>query len=245
MLGNKVKMSSRKISLTAVQFKPLPRNPDLALKKLLPLVEAGSKISDLVVLPELASTNYLFDSVDDISPFAETKGGLFLQSLQKANIGKSHIVAGFIENDNNVFYNSAYIIDSENNYSVYRKTLLYTSDESWATPGNIPYPIFQINGFSVTVGICMDLNDDNFTNFCEANYIDIVALPVNWLNQEEDVRPYWRYRLGYDCLLIAANKYGEENDISFRGYSTIMYSNYILAEMGEIGDGLITFDYEE
>ena len=236
----------RKISISAIQFKPPEKNPVLAIKRLLPMVEAASKISDLVVLPELACTNYLFDSKEEILPFAEKKGGFFSRELSNANLGNAHIVAGFIElGDDSNLYNSAYIIKPNSEIEVYRKTLLYDADKSWATPGNLPYPIFHINGFSVTVGICMDLNDDSFTNFCEANYIDVVALPVNWLDQDEDIRPYWRYRLDYDCILVAANTYGAEKDISFRGYSTIMYSNYILAEMGAVGDGLISYEYEE
>ena len=56
----------RKISISAIQFKPPEKNPVLAIKRLLPMVEAASKISDLVVLPELACTNYLFDSKEEI-----------------------------------------------------------------------------------------------------------------------------------------------------------------------------------
>ena len=50
-------LMERKISVSAIQFKPPEKNPQLALERLLPLVEAASKISDLVVLPELACTN--------------------------------------------------------------------------------------------------------------------------------------------------------------------------------------------
>ena len=241
-----IELSSRNISLSAIQFTPLPKNPEKAYKKLSPLIKTASELSDLVVLPELATTNYLFDSEEEILPFAEVQGGKFLNILQSCNMGKSHIVAGFIEKtEDEKLFNSAYIVYPDNSYSVYRKNLLYDADMTWANPGNVPYPIFDVKGFSVTVGICMDLNDNIFTNFCESNYIEVVALPINWLDQDKDVRPYWRYRLDYDCLLVAANKYGSEKDISFRGYSTIMYSNYILAEMGAIGDGLIVYDYEE
>ncbi len=238
--------NGKKISLSAIQFKPDGNSIAHSLEKLLPLVEAASQISDLVVLPELACTNYLFDSPNEILPFAEKKGGVLYQELQKANRGNAHIIAGFIElGEDNRLYNSAYIVKPESPPEVYRKTLLYDADKTWATPGNLPYPLFSINGFSVTVGICMDLNDDEFTYFCETNSVDVVALPVNWLDQDEDIRPYWRYRLGYDCLLVAANTYGSEKDIAFRGYSTIMYSHFILAEMGAVGDGLIAYDFLE
>jgi predicted amidohydrolase len=238
--------TGRNLSVSAIQFKPLDNHIPSSLKKLLPLVEAASQISDLVVLPELACTNYLFDSPNEILPFAEKKGGVLFQELQKANRGKAHIIAGFIElGEDNHLYNSAYIVKPESPPEVYRKTLLYDADKTWATPGNLPYPLFSLNGFSVTVGICMDLNDDGFTHFCATNSVDIVALPVNWLDQDEDIRPYWRYRLDYDCLLVAANTYGSEKNIAFRGYSTIMYSHFILAEMGAVGDGLISFDFIE
>jgi 5-aminopentanamidase len=131
----------RKISISAIQFKPPEKNPQLALERLLPLVEAASKISDLVVLPELACTNYLFGSKEEILPFAEKKGGVFFKELQNANIGNAHIVAGFIElGEDSQLYNSAYILKPGSEVGVYRKTYLYDADKTWATPGIYPIP---------------------------------------------------------------------------------------------------------
>lgn len=237
---------NKKIHLAALQFTPGTLSREQAMQRISPLLKGASENSDLIVLPELALTKYLYSSPSEVLPYSEEAGGEFLEFLRTANIGKAHIVAGFIEKENDsTLYNSAYILFPDNSFKVYRKTLLFEADESWANPGNIPYPVFSINGFTVTVGICMDLNDNRFTGFCKRNRIDIVALPVNWLDQDEDVRPYWRYRLDYECLLIAANKYGMEKNIQFRGYSTIMYSDYILAEMGAVGDGLLLYSYEE
>lgn len=235
----------KSIKLCALQYNPGSIPLKEAMENLEPLLRGASQICDLLVLPELALTKYLFGSKKEAFSFSEVEGGNFLQYLRNINIGKSHIVAGFIEdgNDGNL-YNSAYILFPDQSYRIYRKTLLFSADEAWANPGKIPYPIFMINQFRVSVGICMDLNDDNFTKFCREKSIDIVALPVNWLDQDEDVRPYWRYRLGYDCILIAANKYGIEKNIQYRGYSTIMYGDYILSEMGAVGDGILFYNFE-
>lgn len=237
---------NRSISVSAVQFTPGSLSQKESMERLAPLIRGASELCELIVLPELTLTKYLYSSAKEILPFAEEAGGRFLEYLKKMNTGKAHIIAGFIEKTpEDKLYNSAYILFPDNTYKLYRKTLLFEADETWAEPGNIPYPLFFINGFSVTVGICMDLNDHRFNNYCKKNQINIIALPVNWLDQDEDVRPYWKYRLGYECMLVAANKYGSEKNIQFRGYSTIMYSDYILAEMGSIGDGMIYYKYEE
>ena len=116
------------------------------------------------------------------------------------------------------------------------------------------YPIFEVNGYRCTVGICMDLNDDHLIDFCIQSQIEILAFPTNWLNENHNVYNYWAYRLqDSQVFLVAANTYGKENwpeypeavrQVEFRGESAIIdVVNYqLLAVAPLLGDHMIQAD---
>ena len=236
------------IKVCAIQFKANQRKHKEALQEIETLCQSACALADLVVLPEMACTNYLFDSFDDALPYAQPANGEIFERLSPIAVRfESVIVIGFIEKAINeeaetILYNSALILMIDGTFICYRKRLLFDADTTWARSGNLPYPIFKIKNQKVTVGICMDLNDDEFTSFCRDNKINIIAFPTNWLDQNYDIRPYWYYRLSYPALLVAANTYGKERSTTFRGYSTIMYHQMVLAEMGYAGNGMIFYE---
>ncbi len=234
------------ISVCAIQFKAVERNGRDDLAQLKILCESGAKLADLVVCPELACTQYLFDSYEEAYPYAQAPDGPLSQMLKPIAIEhESVIVIGFLELGKDLqLYNSALIILADGRLECYRKNLLFDADKTWASAGNNPYPLLKIKNYLVTVGICMDLNDNRFTAFCRAKQIQIIAFPTNWLDQNYLIQPYWSYRLAYPCLLVAANTFGPEREIAFRGFSTIQYGNIKLASMGFAGNGLVLYDFD-
>ena len=89
---------------------------------------------------------------------------------------------GFPEVDGDRFFNSALVINALGELAFcYRKTLLYEADETWATPGDSGYRYFDTNWGRFAPGICMDLNDDRFVQWCADNALDALAFPTNWI----------------------------------------------------------------
>jgi predicted amidohydrolase len=111
---------------------------------------------------------------------------------------------------------------------------------------NPPYPLFEVNGLQMTVGICMDLNDPRFIAFCEAHQVELIAFPTNWIDEGHEVHSYWAHLLHRvsPATLIAANSYGREGDCQFRGESAILnISSYsLLAVAPSEGDHIIGVD---
>ena len=109
-----------------------------------------------------------------------------------------------------------------------------------------PYPLFEVNGLKMTVGICMDLNDPRFIAFCEAHKVELIAFPTNWIDEGHEVHSYWAHLLHRvsPATLIAANSYGREGDCQFRGESAILnISSYsLLAVAPSEGDHIIGVD---
>jgi predicted amidohydrolase len=229
------------VRVGAVQYKPRKGAPADALRELAALASKVGK-ADLIVLPEMCSTGYVFRSPEQIRPFAEAPDGPTFQALSPvAKAQRCWLVAGFVEDAGDRLFNSALILDpaGERRF-VYRKTLLYDADVPWATPGDSGYPRFETDGGAFTAGICMDLNDDRFVAHCASAGVRAVAMPTNWLEEGEQVWPYWAWRmLPVNAALVAANTYGPEEDIAFCGSSAILDRNVVLAAAPPSGNAAI------
>lgn len=230
------------MQVAAVQFKPRRDDKPAALAQLSGLAREAAVGSDLVVLPEMAATGYLFASEGAARQVAEPPEGETFRALAEvAREAGSWLVAGFVEDAGERLYNAALVIDRSGQLAfTYRKTLLYEADTSWATPGDSGYRTFETGRGVFGVGICMDLNDDRFTAWCGTAGLRAIAFPTNWLDQGEDVWPYWAWRLrDVPAALVAANSYGPEGDIAFRGSSCVLDGRVVRAAAPREGDAVV------
>lgn len=232
--------------VAAVQFKPPKGEGEAARARLCALARRAAVGADLVVLPEMAATGYVFDSPDAVRPVAEDPEGPTFQALAPiARAAGVWMVGGFPERAGAQLFNSAWIIDPTGALkAVYRKTLLYEADVPWATPGDSGYVRIDTPAGAFGVGICMDLNDDAFIEWVAGADLTALAFPTNWLSQPEDgidVWEYWAWRMSdaAETTLIAANTYGPEADIAFCGRSAIMRDRTVIAHAPNLGDGVI------
>ena len=209
----------------AIQYKPPKGNPQQARKEISHLItDACNNGARLIVLPEMATTGYIWPNKESILPFAEESTGPTFQILsQLAKERGVWIVCGYVEKEDDLLYNSALVI-SETGEKVcsYRKILLYEADYAWATPGTTRYLIQTPFGL-LTPCICMDLNDYQFLHFLWKEKPDIIAFCTNWLDEGGLVLDYWLQRLRFwSGWFVAANSWGPDCDISFCGQSTIL-----------------------
>jgi len=230
--------------VAAVQFKANKGDKVRSLARLAHLAEAAAAGSDLVVLPEMAATGYLFPSREAIAPVTEVaaSGETFAALAPVARTHGAWLVAGFAERDRGRYFNSALVIDPAGELRfVYRKTLLYEADLPWCEPGDSGYELFETAAGSFTVGICMDLNDLRFTDWCAERRPRAIAFPTNWLDDGERVWRYWTLRLAGapGVALVAANTYGEEGDVAFRGESAVLDRGTILVAGPHRGDAIL------
>ena len=209
------------------------------------LAAEAAASSDLVVLPEMAASGYLFRDREAVSAVAEPPQGPTWSILAPiAAAAGCWLVCGFVESAGDRFFNSALVIDPRGALAfTYRKTLLFDADHRWATPGDSGYRSFDADWGSFGVGICMDLNDDAFVAWAARARLSAVALPTNWLDEGLPVWPYWRWRLGPTGVLVAANTWGsEELDgivTPFAGQSAILDARRLYAGAPAAGDGVL------
>ncbi len=237
--------------------------------------EAGQKNVRIFVAPECVCSEYCFGSVEEALPFGEKLSGTFAQSLsQISQQSDMWCFVGVIEQDDqHRLFNSVLITAPDGTCQFYRKRLLFDADYLWALSGDEypfvlpekqrltafgieaskddpcpPYPLFEIDGWKVTVGICMDLNDLRFLDFCVRSDVDLIAFPTNWIDQGQPVLNYWATLMQdmHYTTLLAANSYGLDGDYLLSGGSAILQANppTLLGEAPKTGDFLITCTLE-
>lgn len=230
-----------------VQFRARKGDLSGSRAELAGLAAAAAPGADLVVLPEMAATGYVFPDAAAVRAVAEAPDGPTAAAL--APVCRAHrcwMVAGFPELAGDRLYNSALVLDPEGELVfVYRKTLLYEADLPWATPGDSGYRAFDASFGRFGVGICMDLNDDGFVEWVAQAGLDVVAFPTNWV-QEPAADPsfttwsYWAWRMaGQRAALVAANTWGTDGPITFTGTSAVLQRGRILASLPARGDGVV------
>lgn len=238
------------MKVAAVQYKPTKGDKPGALSALVAHARSAAVDghAELIVLPEMAATGYVFADRRAVDAVAEVpRGETFSALAPVAREFGAWIVVGFPERAADKRFNSALVIDPAGELAfTYRKTLLYDLDETWCDPGDSGYSAFDAASGRFTVGICMDLNDDGFVVWCASARARAIAFPTNWLDQDHRVWGYWARRLdGIPSALVAANTWGAEAGVRFRGESAILDGGVLRAAAPRRGDGVIACDLSQ
>ncbi|MEO0205380.1 MAG: nitrilase-related carbon-nitrogen hydrolase, partial [candidate division WOR-3 bacterium] len=137
--------------------------------------------ADLIVLPELFNTGYLFLDKEELRSLAEPaeKGPTyeFISGLCKQK--KCAIAYGFAEEKGNAIYNSAILMSPEGIVGLYRKTHLFFEEWFIFTPGNLPYQVFEYRGVKIGMLICFDYIYPEAMRTLALKGAQIVILPAN------------------------------------------------------------------
>jgi len=113
--------------------------------------------TDLIVLPELCTSGYLFKSKTEMEPLSSTADGkipeFFAEISKRENTA---IVAGFLEKDGNQFYNSQIYINPAGTQTIYRKIHLFLNEKDLFKAGNSGFKIAKHNDASLGLMVCFD-----------------------------------------------------------------------------------------
>jgi predicted amidohydrolase len=144
---------------------------------------AASRGADLVVLPELANTGYMFASRKEAFGLAEPiPGGPSVAAwAERAARHGMHIVAGITERSGPDLYNSAVVIGPEGYIGTFRKVHLWNEENLFFEPGNLGFPVFHTPIGRIGVAICYDGWFPETFRLCALQGADIVCVPTNWV----------------------------------------------------------------
>jgi 5-aminopentanamidase len=140
-------------------------------------VEVGA---DVIVLPELATSGYMFADADEARATALTPTAPVFTKWSAA-VGDSIVISGFCElGDDGRLYNSAVMLDAGGVVASYRKTHLWDREKLIFTPGDALPPVVKTNHGAIAVMVCYDLEFGEVTRHAALDRAELIAAPVNW-----------------------------------------------------------------
>lgn len=144
------------------------------------IAEAASAGADLVVLPELCLSGYVFDSTTEAAAMAVPRSHSVFDTWALA-AGRAVVVGGFCERDaSGKLYNSAAVVDASGLLEVYRKVHLWDSELKYFTPGDESPAIINTRAGRVGTLICYDLEFPEMVRALALSGADLIAAPSNW-----------------------------------------------------------------
>lgn len=152
-------------------------NLDLASEAIGSAARAGA---DVIVLPELVTSGYCFESLQEVRSVSIGAGHpVFARWAQMA--AAAVVVLGFAElGEDGALYNSAALIDSSGLRAVYRKTHLWDAETLWFCPGTEPSPVVVTAVGRIAMMICYDLEFPELTRAVALKGADLLTVPTNW-----------------------------------------------------------------
>jgi predicted amidohydrolase len=160
------------------------------------IAQAAAVGASVIVLPELLSSGYVFESRAEASASAELPDGETIRLWQRLSADHNAIiVAGFAEagdphgtghdsdhnsDHGNGPYNSAVLIDRGNLRCVYRKAHLWDAERLWFTPGSAAPPLIPTEYGLLSVMICYDLEFPEWVRLPALAGTQLLCAPVNW-----------------------------------------------------------------
>jgi predicted amidohydrolase len=142
-------------------------------------VDAGAAI---IVLPELATAGYVFESLDEVADAAVTADDEVFETWSASvRANGAVVVGGFAERaPGGSFYNSAVVVDGDGMRAVYRKTHLWDREREWFVAGEVPPPVVDTAVGRIGVAICYDLEFPEVTRHLAVAGAELIAVPTNW-----------------------------------------------------------------
>jgi N-carbamoylputrescine amidase len=174
------------VRVAVVQFNPqvgLGNLESNALAVHLRLQEAVKEGANLIVLPELATTGYCFESREEAFAHAEpvpqgrTVGGWVAFAKER----QVYIVGCLPEVEGQQLFDTAILVGPEGYIGKYRKTHLWNEEKLFFTPGNLGFPVFDTRIGRIGLLVCWDIWFPEAARIVSQLGADIICIPTGWV----------------------------------------------------------------
>jgi predicted amidohydrolase len=218
--------------------------------------QAARDGAQVVVLPELASSGYVFADRSELVSLAETRDGPAI--TEWANLAEAFgltVVAGFPEAAGDKVYNSAAVVDPTGLRGVYRKAHLWDTENAvFDRADDLPLLVDTEHG-RIGVMVCYDVEFPEWVRAVALEGADLLCAPVNWplLPRPEGERPTELVRVlagaGMNRMPIAVcDRTAVERGVDWIGGSVITDADgypLVIAEFGKPGNITADIDLAE
>ena len=210
------------------QIEPDVGNPEAnaghARAALTAAIDRGAQI---IVLPELCNSGYVFQSTAEaLAAAVPADGALLAGWVQEAARGDAVVIGGFCElGEDGEIFNSSAILDRDGVIAVYRKLHLWDQEQRWFARGRQPAPVVQTRHGRIGLGVCYDIEFPELTRGLALGGADLIALPTNWPLEQRDppmLRSLAMTTAYLNRVFVAVcDRAGSERGLDFQGGSVI------------------------
>ena len=183
--------------------------------------------ADLLVLPELAFTGYLFENREALYRLAEEpqQSVIVERLISLCKTRDLHIVTGFAEKLGDKVYNSALLLGPNGLLHSYRKLHLFNLEKQWFDAGDLPLSVQSVRGVKIGMMICFDWIFPEVARALALQGAQILCHPSNL------VLHYCQDAMQTRCLengvfAVTCNRVGAEKtgtvELTFTGQSQIV-----------------------
>jgi predicted amidohydrolase len=147
------------------------------------IAEAARAGADIVVIPELANSGYVFADADEARGCAETVEGETVADWTA--LAREHdlvVVGGLCELDplTGELRNSAVIIDATGLLAVYRKAHLWDREQLVFEPGRERPPVVDTRHGRLATMVCYDVEFPEWVRLAALDGAELLCVPTNW-----------------------------------------------------------------
>lgn len=183
--------------------------------------------ADLVVLPELAFTGYLFEDRSELVPLAEDPAhSRTVDSLVRLCRDRNlFLVTGFAERSGDKVFNSALLIGPDGLVSTYRKLHLFDTEKEYFDPGDMPLEPIGVRGAMIGMMVCFDWAFPEAARVLALKGADVLCHPSNLVLQHCQQAMVTRC-LENGVFAVTANRIGSvtrpRGSLRFTGQSQVV-----------------------
>jgi predicted amidohydrolase len=194
--------------------------------------QAHARGAQLIVLPELCNSGYVFESREEAFALAEPfDGGATIEAwatlATRLNVT---LVAGYAERAGDVLYNAAAVIGPQRVLGNYRKLHLWGDENLFFEPGDLGVPVFDTPFGRIACAICYDIWFPEVFRLASGGGADLLCVPTNWVPMPEQPAhlPVMANLLAMSgahsngLCVAAADRVGNERGQPFLGCSVIV-----------------------
>lgn len=210
--------------------------------------------ANLIVLPELVTSGYVFQSKDEVKSLALVgEASSFQDWIDALGESDSIVVGGYPElADDQTIYNSVAILDRCGLIASYRKIHLWDEEKRWFTPGDVAPPVLETRLGRLGFLICYDLEFPESVRDLALRGAELVVVPTNW---PRSVRPEGERPAEMGNAMVAArtsrvfiaccDRVGIERGIEWNGGSCVVdIDGWVLHERPARDAGMIIADID-
>ena len=173
-----------KVRIACIQMQPVIGRVEDNVRHSISLIErAVERGAELIVLPELSNSGYMFNSREEAFALSEAipDGPTVKAWSEIASRHKLHLVAGICERDGAKLFNSAVLIGPNGYIGTFRKVHLWNEENLYFEPGDLGFPVCHTAIGRIGMAICYDGWFPETYRLAALQGADIVCVPTNWV----------------------------------------------------------------